>query len=638
MRQGETAGQALSRLAGSLATVNNVFDTLSTTLLQTSLRGGDAASKLLDAFGGAEPFRALADTYFNAFYDEAERVSIATRQLNEAFARLGLAVPRTRAEFRALVESQDLYTDAGRNTYAALLKLAGAFDAVQTGAQSVSNTLRELASQVTSVFEPLRGRIAGTRGDVATAISDITGRGILSPDQIRASIRAAIVSAPSTEGLASSAAQVAAAEAGLAQMNSASAAATTRADQARARLGELQAALEATRGQLASLAPPTNQFVKKHTGFLGLRHKTIERPGYQQELAAFNARSAELQAQISSLSSAVSQQQAIYNDAAAAAQFYTQQLEAAKVALKAAQQAQVNAQEAYARSVRQFTIDAGKSVDKLTELRQGVLAYYESQRNLAEAMLGSAARLREAAGAVRFGQLSAQEASGQLLTQFQQNYSMALATTGATRAQYADRLSEALPQLSESLRSSSMTREDWIVATARLVGQANTVASLLEQSAPKDYEAESLALLGDIDQALASIDASAASAEKVISDAIYETGAQNLNGLRAIVAALRGESVPRFALGGQHAGGIRLVGENGPELEVTGPARYWSYEQTRRLMGGASSDEATASEVRALREENQAQARAMVQLQARVTRLLERWDGDGMPETRSVTA
>ena len=111
-------------------------------------------------------------------------------------------------EFRALVESQDLYTDFGRRTYASLIQLAGAFDAVQTGAQNVSNTLRELASQVTSAFEPLRGRISGARGDVASAISDITGRAILSPDQIRASIRAAMVSAPSTGGLASSAAAI----------------------------------------------------------------------------------------------------------------------------------------------------------------------------------------------------------------------------------------------------------------------------------------------------------------------------------------------------------------------------------------------------------------------------------------------
>ena len=105
------------------------------------------------------------------------------------------------------------------------------------------------------------------------------------------------------------------------------------------------------------------------------------------------------------------------------------------------------------------------------------------------------------------------------------------------------------------------------------------------------------------------------------------------NGTREDAERIRKEY--GFAAGGLHGGGVRMVGENGPEIEVTGPARYYSAGQTAAMLGGGA---AVANEVRQLREENQAQARAMVQLQARVTRLLERWDGDGMPETRSVTA
>jgi hypothetical protein len=48
------------------------------------------------------------------------------------------------------------------------------------------------------------------------------------------------------------------------------------------------------------------------------------------------------------------------------------------------------------------------------------------------------------------------------------------------------------------------------------------------------------------------------------------------------------------------------------------------------------SSVALVDEVRALREDNQAQARAMVQIQARFTKLLERWDSDGIPEQRAV--
>lgn len=41
-----------------------------------------------------------------------------------------------------------------------------------------------------------------------------------------------------------------------------------------------------------------------------------------------------------------------------------------------------------------------------------------------------------------------------------------------------------------------------------------------------------------------------------------------------------------FARGGDHMGGLRLVGEEGPELEATGPSRIFSARQTQQLLGG----------------------------------------------------
>lgn len=629
VREGETASQALARLANSLATVNSVFDTLNVTLLQSSLRGADVASKLLDVFGGAEAFVQGTTAYFNAFYSEGERNAIAARELAEALGRLGVQVPSTREEYRRLVEAQDLTTDSGRRTYASLIQLAGAFDAVQ-------NTLDQLAREVASVFDSLLGRIASGRDGVASDVDRIRGPQVLSPDQIRVAVQAAAVAATTTSTLDAAAAAVVARQQQVKFLGGALQGAQANAQQQAAALQARQAELAAAQNSLASLAAPQNQFVRVRRGIFR-RLRTVERPGYQQELAAFNAQSAELQARIANLSGAVSLQQAAYNDAAASVARYTQQLQAANQALRAAQDAQRVAQEQYAQGVRQFIVDAGRSVDRLTALRQNVIDYYESQRALAEAMLGSAGRLRDAAAAVRLTQLAPQQGADQLFGQFQQDYSMALATTGATRAQYADRLASALPQLSEALRSTARTQEEWITSTARLVGQSNTVAQLLEDSAPADYEAESLALLGEIDTALAKLESAAASAEKIISEAIYETGAQNLTGLRAIVATLRGETAPRFAMGGTHSGGIRLVGESGPELEITGPSRILNATDTSRLLsGGGGGGAELVAELRALRADNQAQARAIVQLQQRLTKIIERWDGQGLPEGRVV--
>ena len=35
-----------------------------------------------------------------------------------------------------------------------------------------------------------------------------------------------------------------------------------------------------------------------------------------------------------------------------------------------------------------------------------------------------------------------------------------------------------------------------------------------------------------------------------------------------------------------HGGGLRIVGERGPELEATGPARIWTADQTRTMLAG----------------------------------------------------
>ena len=54
-----------------------------------------------------------------------------------------------------------------------------------------------------------------------------------------------------------------------------------------------------------------------------------------------------------------------------------------------------------------------------------------------------------------------------------------------------------------------------------------------------------------------------------------------LGGLGTIIAGAM--SIPGFASGGDHRGGWRIVGENGPELEATGPSRIYNASQTREI-------------------------------------------------------
>lgn len=129
-RAGETAVQTMERLSSSLSTVNGTFDVLGRTLYGASLSGADMASQLVDQMGGLAQYQSTTTAYYQAYYTEAERNATATRQLTASLAALGLGLPTTRAAYRALVEAQDLTTDAGRRTYAALLGLSAQFDSL----------------------------------------------------------------------------------------------------------------------------------------------------------------------------------------------------------------------------------------------------------------------------------------------------------------------------------------------------------------------------------------------------------------------------------------------------------------------------------------------------------------------------
>lgn len=59
------------------------------------------------------------------------------------------------------------------------------------------------------------------------------------------------------------------------------------------------------------------------------------------------------------------------------------------------------------------------------------------------------------------------------------------------------------------------------------------------------------------------------------------------------------KSVPGFATGGTHLGGLRMVGENGPELEATGPSRIFSHRQSRAMLDNSEM----VRELRAVRAE-----------------------------------
>ncbi len=128
----------------------------------------------------------------------------------------------------------------------------------------------------------------------------------------------------------------------------------------------------------------------------------------------------------------------------------------------------------------------------------------------------------------------------------------------------------------------------------------------------------------------------------------WRNAAANGNSIADIVASITGSAeakarkVPGFAIGGDFAGGVRIVGERGPELEMTGPSRIMSNDVLMQRLRSPSDNNAVlvdavdrlTREVEGLR----AEARAVAGHTAGTARLLGGVIQDNALITRGDTA
>lgn len=155
---GEGYFETLARVASNLSSVNQMFDTLSVKLYDSSIAGAEMSIQLAELFGGLENMASVVGDYYESFYSEEERKATMQRQLSAAFADLQLTMPDidasdARDQFRALAEAQDLSTEAGRKAYASLLQLSGAFASITISADDAASALAEAAKKAKEAAE-----------------------------------------------------------------------------------------------------------------------------------------------------------------------------------------------------------------------------------------------------------------------------------------------------------------------------------------------------------------------------------------------------------------------------------------------------------------------------------------------------
>jgi TP901 family phage tail tape measure protein len=171
IREGQTADEALSELAGSLQGVNAVMGQLRLSTIEASVAGGVAARNFAELFGGLGALNQVATTYYQNFYSDAERLGHATELLADQMGELYLTVPATKDAFRALVEAADAAGD--REMVASLLQISPLFAQVTDATTSAADAQGALTAALTAYEQAVGREIARLQSEAATALEPL---------------------------------------------------------------------------------------------------------------------------------------------------------------------------------------------------------------------------------------------------------------------------------------------------------------------------------------------------------------------------------------------------------------------------------------------------------------------------------
>lgn len=140
----------------NLQAVNAVFDDLSKVFPQLASTTLAARKAIIDFAGGLDALGAGMSSYYENYFSDEEKRAKVLADVNAALSKVNLTAPSTRAEFRRMVESLDLSSEAGQKAYAALMSVSGAFasvtDAMQTQ-QSAAERMSALTDRVQQAYD-----------------------------------------------------------------------------------------------------------------------------------------------------------------------------------------------------------------------------------------------------------------------------------------------------------------------------------------------------------------------------------------------------------------------------------------------------------------------------------------------------
>lgn len=180
---GETAAQTIERLGGALIGVNQAISQLGLDQLEKTLAGGAAAFDLTQLFGNVDQFQQALGQFYTQFTSDAQRTQDLAVHLGKAFSDLGVTMPSVtdgvdaaHESYKELLRAQDLTTESGRQTFAALVGLSGAFDTLAQASSAAAEAEAERAAEIAADLAEKAARAADQSQSLQVELLRATGQ------------------------------------------------------------------------------------------------------------------------------------------------------------------------------------------------------------------------------------------------------------------------------------------------------------------------------------------------------------------------------------------------------------------------------------------------------------------------------
>lgn len=148
-KDGETASQTVSRLAADISAVNDSMKVLGYETYKLNASGIKAAEGLVTLYGGLQQMQSITSAYYDNYYSDAEKATIATANIAAEFKKVGADMPASLGQLREWIEAaKALGTEAGDKTYVSLMQLTGAFASLNSATASLKDTATKTANSL----------------------------------------------------------------------------------------------------------------------------------------------------------------------------------------------------------------------------------------------------------------------------------------------------------------------------------------------------------------------------------------------------------------------------------------------------------------------------------------------------------